>query len=54
MDEILAKGFSKQFLTWLNEDLIKTRVLAQKLVDKMQPFAHRNNFMKFAEELKNL
>jgi hypothetical protein len=54
MDEILAKGFSKQFLTWLNEDLIKTRVLAQKLVDKMQPFAHRNNFMKFAEELKKI
>lgn len=54
MDEILAQGYSKQFLTWLNEDLTSTRLQVQKLTDKIHPFDHRNNFIKFAEEIRKL
>jgi hypothetical protein len=51
MDEVLARGYSKQFLSWLDEDLIKARNEMQKLVENIRPYNHRNNFKKFAEKL---
>ncbi len=54
MDEVLASGYAKQFLSWLDDDLIKARNDMQKLVENTNPFNHRNNFKKFAEKINSI
>ncbi len=57
MDESLAKGYTKQFLTWYKEDLLKAIKERDQLLNKTKIFHDRSAFEKFSnnhkEQFKN-